>query len=165
MTSALKEDGISVVDIPHSTDDLRLLLGVDYDVVFCMGVIEHIPHSPKGMLESIKSVLKPGGSLILDTPSALYIYNRMRLWNGSSVQAPIAHQFNAPTPFEGHHREYTPDEVTWMLNSVGFHVCETDMFNYSIYGQKEATGFDADFFRQMESSPNHREVIMVRATH
>jgi len=155
---------VNVIDIAHSTRDYAKAFQKKYDAVFCMGVIEHVPHSPKGLLQSLTSVLRPGGCLLIDTPNLLYLYNRERLVRGQSVFAPIEDQFNADPPFEGHHREYTSDEVQWMLKSIGLHVDETELFNYSIYGLTELTGRDADYFRRMEASPANREYMMVRAT-
>ena len=47
-----------------------------------------------------------------------YIYRREAMLRGESVFLDIKHQFHTELPFEGHHREYIRDEVTWMLNET-----------------------------------------------
>src|SRR5690606_24859997 len=43
----LEENGITIIDSSERHDILDSH-GVKYDAIFLMGVIEHIPHSPKG---------------------------------------------------------------------------------------------------------------------
>lgn len=134
-----------------------------FAAVVCLGVIEHIPHSPRALLNSFYSWLQPGGILVLDTPNHAYVYNREKLAQGLSVHAPIRDQFLAPVPFEGHHREYTLDEVAWMVSEVGFEILETDMFNYSLYSSPSLTGDDYARYEQMLNDSSKRELIYLVA--
>lgn len=154
----LKNHDIEILD---SSGNRNLLdqRGKQYDFILLLGVIEHIPHSPKGLLEHVLDQLKPGGHLMLDTPNIAYIYRREAAAAGLSVHPSIKHQFDTELPFEGHHREYTCNEIHWMLERVGLEILEDEVFNYSLYHQKELTGADAAHFEKMRTDPSLREVI------
>src|SRR5439155_4936647 len=51
----------------------------EYDVVVCAEVIEHLPVSPLPPLRFLGSALRPGGWLVLQTPNAARLGNRLRL--------------------------------------------------------------------------------------
>ena len=111
---ALQESrGIDVLDFADTGYDVKGRAGW-YDAVVCAGVIEHIPHTPRPLLVSLTSLLKPGGVLVLETPNLAYLYRRLALLRGQSVYPPIAQQFHTELPFEGHHREYTMPEIEWI---------------------------------------------------
>lgn len=131
-----------------------------YDAVVCARVIEHIPHTPRQLLETLTSVLKPGGVLVLDTPNLAYLYRRLALLDGQTIFSPIAQQFYTELPFEGHHREYTTAEVEWMLRAVGHEVVSIETFNYNVFGQTELVGKHAAYHREMQADPTLREIII-----
>lgn len=134
-----------------------------FDVVLLMSVIEHIPHTPRFLLKTVNRLLKPGGLLILDTPNLAYIYNRRRLNRGESIHPPIQEQFISEIPFEGHNREYTFDELVWMLNASGFFVGSFSFFNYSMYGVKHPYLMNARSLAPMLLNPAQRELIFLSA--
>lgn len=148
---AFEDVGRDLVGIPPET----------YDVVLCMGVIEHIPHTPRMMLESIDRVLKPGGVLLLETPNLAHLYNRQKLARGEAIMTPLDIQYYATLPFEGHHREYTTAEVVWMVGQLGHTVLRTELFNYSGYEQQTLTGRDVTNHWRMVADPTARELILV----
>jgi 2-polyprenyl-3-methyl-5-hydroxy-6-metoxy-1,4-benzoquinol methylase len=160
----LAENGVNVIDLDSAGRDLSSLPSSGYDAIFCMGVIEHVPHTPRLLLQSLDRLLRPGGQLILDTPNLLYIYTREKLAAGLSIFPSIEVQFDVQPPFEGHHREYTPREVAWMLEAIGHEVSELETYNYSIYGLSELSGADAKRFEMMKLDPELRELIMARST-
>ena len=98
---------MKVIDLAEKGRDLASFEEGFFDAVLCMGVIEHVPHTPKPLLLALNRVLRPGGTLVLDTPNLLYAYTRERLAQGKPIFTPIELQFNVEPPFEGHHREYT----------------------------------------------------------
>ena len=155
-----QSSGISVHDFAAVGHDLHGLGRGEYDAVLCGGVIEHIAHTPRLLLETVSSMLKPGGVLVLDTPNLGYLYKRLALLEGRSIFPPITDQYFTEIPFEGHHREYIPSELEWMLRAVGHEVLSVETFNYSVFGLTEVTGDDAAYFRQMDADPALREVIM-----
>jgi 2-polyprenyl-3-methyl-5-hydroxy-6-metoxy-1,4-benzoquinol methylase len=105
--------------------------GPAYDIVLFMSVIEHISDSPRFVLQTLYHCLKPGGLLIMDTPNLAHVANRRKLNRGESPYVAIDEQFYTCAPFEGHVREYTMNEVLWMLRQTGFFVVDSHFFDYS----------------------------------
>ena len=159
----MRQNGITVLDFADAGYDLAQLPGERYGTVLCLGVIEHIAHTPRPLLAALRRVLRPGGLLVLDTPNIAYLYHRRRLARGESIMAPIASQFDTEIPFEGHHREFSMAEVRWMLERVGFSNVTVNTFNYSFYALPELSGDDLECHRVMESDPSSREVILASA--
>lgn len=155
-----KAAGIAVHDFTETGYDLAMLGPGRYDAIICAGVIEHIPHSPKALLETLTAALAPGGVLILDTPNLGYLYKRLALVEGQSIFAPIDQQYFTELPFEGHHREYTVAEVEWMLRTAGHEIQSVETFSYSVYGQSRLTGEHLDYYRAMQADPSLRELIV-----
>src|SRR5262245_24571754 len=58
----------------HVSELSETLPGDHYDAALLMGVIEHIPHTPRLVLDAVHQALRPGGYLIMDTPNLAYIY-------------------------------------------------------------------------------------------
>ena len=154
-----REAGVTILDFADTGYDLTSAGAGTYDAVICGGVLEHIPHTPRLLLESMTASLVPGGVLILDTPNLAYLYKRLALVEGQSIFAPIAQQYFTQIPFEGHHREYTIAEVEWLLQTAGHDVLSIDTFNYSVYGQHRLTGEHLAYYREMEQDKSLREVI------
>jgi SAM-dependent methyltransferase len=134
-----------------------------FDAVVLMGVIEHVPHSPRLLLHDVHRALSREGLLVLDTPNLAYIYNRQKLARGQSIFPPIQTQFNSELPFEGHHREYTAPEIEWMLEASGFAVLASEAFNYSIYGLSELAGIDLENYEAMLKDSTTRELLIYAA--
>jgi SAM-dependent methyltransferase len=157
--SLMASRGVTVRDFADEGFQLSGMPREQYDAVLCLGVVEHIPHTPRLLLESIDRLLKPGGLLLLDTPNIAYLYNRQRLGRGHSIMPPIEAQYYTDVPFEGHHREYTLAEIQWMLEQLRHDVLSIDTFNYSLNTLGRLTGDNLANFRQMERDPSMREVI------
>jgi SAM-dependent methyltransferase len=155
----LEDAGARVLDFADVGFDLSGLPEQSYAAIVCAGVIEHIPHTPRLLLESLNARLRMGGLLVLDTPNLAYVYNRQRLARGESVFCPLALQYDTELPFEGHHREYTLAEVRWLLNRLGHETVLVETFNYSIYGAGRLTGLDAENFELMARDETMRELI------
>lgn len=163
VTGLLRDSGIEVHDLAESGFGLEGQPDRErraYDVVVSAGVIEHIPHTPRYFLETLDALLKPSGWLLLDTPNLAYLYNRQKLARGETIFCPISCQYNTELPFEGHHREYTIDEMRWMLQQIGHRNIAVQTFNYSLYGVPVLQGLDAVNFEQMMEDPSAREVIL-----
>lgn len=157
----LPRAGVQVLDFATVGRDLAALPANGYDIVLCMGVVEHIPHTPRALLEALDRVLKPGGVLLLETPNVAHLYNRQKLARGEPIMTPIEIQYYATLPFEGHHREYTASEAVWMVQQLRHNVLLTDLFNYSEYGQGTLTGRDVANHWRMVADPTLRELILV----
>lgn len=155
----MRDEGIDVRDSGDGPNTLGTPIG-RFDAVICAGVIEHVPHTPRLLLARVSSFLRPGGVLIIDTPNLAYLYHRLALMEGRSMFAPIERQFHTELPFEGHHREYTIDEIAWMLQASGHDVLATETFNYSYFSQAALSGHDLEYFHAMEADPSLREIIL-----
>ena len=164
MRELMRKAAVAILDFDDAGRDLHRLDAASYDVVLCLGVIEHIPHTPRLLLQSLTRVLKPGGCLVIDTPNHAYIYNRQRLGRGESVMANIEAQFHSDPPFEGHHREYTPREIAWMLEQSGQRDISLELFNYSVYALPVLTGEDLANYWATALDPASRELIMAVST-
>jgi len=160
----LRSANVRVLDFADIGRELEGLEAGHYDVVLCMGVIEHIPHTPRLLLEGLNRILKPGGTLAIDTPNVSQLYNRQRFSRGESVQPDLPTQFHSNPPFEGHHREYTIPELIWMLNQIGHHHVEFESFNYSLYALGTLRGRDVINHWAMVQDPALREIILTLST-
>ena len=127
----MRKAGVHVVETErHDETEIIAALG-QFDAVISVAVIEHIPHTPREFLGMLASHVRPGGLLVLDTPNIARYWNRKRLAEGLSIHPAIEDQFHSTIPFEGHHREYTAQEMRWMLEQAGCRDVRTRMLDYN----------------------------------
>ena len=160
----MRSAGIRVSDFADCGLGLERIDSGRYDAVLCLGVVEHVPHTPRLLLEAVNRILKPGGVLVIDTPNIAYLYNRLRFARGESVLPPIAVQYGVTPPFEGHHREYTTAEVRWMLETLGHRDIAIETFNYSVYALQELNEEEVRNLHRADADPELREIIMSVST-
>lgn len=156
----LTNAGVKVRDFRDMGESLDALPSESFDIVLSMGVIEHIPHTPRLLLEAMNRILRPGGLLVIDTPNLGYLYTREKLARGETIFCPLELQYDTELPFEGHHREYTPQELRWMLNRIGHELLDLQMFSFSMYALSQISGDDLTKFNAMESDPSLRELML-----
>jgi len=106
-----------------------------FDLALCTEVIEHLPNSPKPLLEDIHRVLHPGGFLVLSTPNAGSMSKRITALRGRSTQADIRDFYHkrADLPgsaYRGHSREYVCGEVSYMLENAAFSDLQYETIDY-----------------------------------
>jgi SAM-dependent methyltransferase len=89
-----------------------------YDLVVCAEVIEHLRISPLHVLRLLREALRPGGWLVLQTPNAVRLGNRVRMLAGRNPFEPIREDAANP----GHFREYTVGELLVLGREAGFEV-------------------------------------------
>lgn len=134
--------------VEHDLEHARMPFADDmFDAVLFTEVLEHIAVvDPKSIVEDIRRVLKPGGVLIFSTPNVCNISNIYALLKGKNI-------FWAPEIFYGsfdrHNREYTPAEVTKVMNAAGLDVVASwglnDYSNWRTGGAEFAIQFIAAF--------------------
>ena len=156
----MQDSGIRVLDFADCGHGLAGLKENRYDAVLCLGVIEHLPHTPRPFLESINTILKPGGVLVIDTPNIAYLYNRLKMARGESIMPALPVQFRVTPPFEGHHREYTTAELRWMLEAIGHQDVAIETFNLSVYALQELNRDEILNLARMDADPDLREVML-----
>jgi hypothetical protein len=125
-----------------------------------MGVIEHIPSSPRLLLDALNRVRWPARLLVIDTPNLVHLENRQKFARGETVLADIQAQYETELPFEGHHREYTIPECVWLLRRIGHVQITVEAFNYSSYALCTLFSRDVHNHWNMVRDPAMREYLM-----
>lgn len=90
-----------------------------YDIVVMAEVIEHLYTAPRVVLAFLTSLLDDRGSLIIQTPNAVALRNRVKMLLGRNPFEPIRETRSNP----GHFREYTGKELVAICESAGLE-CE-----------------------------------------
>jgi SAM-dependent methyltransferase len=99
-----------------------------FDAVVFSEVLEHLSRSPLPALEEFWRVLAPQGTLVLSTPNARSIRERLLLgarllfWQSLEPAAEFRHrmELRGEARYTVHQRLYTAAEVHWLLERVGF---------------------------------------------
>lgn len=108
--------------------------GGGFDLVLFFEVIEHLHTAPSQVLAFFHAILAPGGTLLLSTPNALWLKNRVKLLTGRHPFEMIREDRQNP----GHFREYTPLEMRRLAATAGFTVERVELdclYNFS--GRKD----------------------------
>jgi SAM-dependent methyltransferase len=110
-----------------------------HDLVICSEVIEHLQVAPVPVLRYLGEALADGGRLILQTPNAASLPNRLRLLVGRNPYEPIREDPRNP----GHFREYTVDELRDAVTAAGFEVERLLTANYFDHGSRKNRAYRA----------------------
>ena len=114
-----------------------------YDhVVFCE-VLEHLTGDPLFALIEINRVLENGGTLVLSTPNVARLENAAALLSGSNIYDP----YSGYGLYGRHNREYTSQELNWLLQYTGFQV-ET-FFTLDASPNNAAIFFDLEMLKPL----------------
>jgi hypothetical protein len=101
-----------------------------YDILTMFEVIEHLYTSPVQVFRFLNSLVKSGGTIIISTPNAVTLFNRVKMLFGRNPYECIRETRNCP----GHFRESTRRELTEMGEQTGLRVKETFVQNLSSRG-------------------------------
>ena len=101
-----------------------------FDFVYMGAVFEHLLFGHKKVIGEIKRVLKGDGYLIIDTPNAAFLVNRIKLLLGKPILPPVELFYNSNN-YEGHFREFTLEEMKSILNYSGLRVIRAKMLNFA----------------------------------
>lgn len=96
-----------------------------FDVVLWLATIEHLQNSPRRVLEWIRSILKPGGVVIIDTPNVLELRKRLMLLLGWSIMPSMKFLYDGARHSD-HHFEYTQQDLEYVLGRAGFEVVSSE---------------------------------------
>lgn len=97
-----------------------------FDLIIFSEVIEHLYTAPEYVMRFLRSILKTGGILILQTPNAAALFKRLTLLRGKNPYERI--RLNNQNP--GHFREYTSAELKQLASDAGFTIREVSIENY-----------------------------------
>ena len=65
----MEKSGVKIVSTRHENELEQIASLGQFDVVLAAAVIEHVPHTPRSLLEALHGAVRPGGLLLLDTPN------------------------------------------------------------------------------------------------
>ena len=134
----------------------------EFDYASLMGVMEHLPHTPRFLLENIRDSLRYKGLLFVDVPNLYFSFNIRCFLRGQHIQQPIATLYHSGIPFVGHHREYSVSDVRYVLKESGFAVTHLELFNYSSDFVLRDLLQSGRLFRLVAQIPSFRETIFVQ---
>jgi SAM-dependent methyltransferase len=106
-------------DLNDAHDRARWPSGQTYDIVVMAEVIEHLYTAPRLVLAFLAELLDDRGSLIIQTPNAAALRNRVKMMLGRNPFEPIRETRSNP----GHFREYTGKELVAICGQAGLE-CE-----------------------------------------
>ena len=101
------------------------------DVVLLTAVVEHLPGSPRALVQKSAGMLRPDGRLIFEVPNIAEFTKRLMLLLGRSPLPHYPVYLDSAFPFTGHHREMTVDEVRYLLENSGLRVEMLGTYDYA----------------------------------
>jgi SAM-dependent methyltransferase len=151
------------IDVVSTTRERELdeisALG-QFDVVLAAAVIEHVPHTPRPLLETLFGAVRPGGLVCLDTPNLARYWNRRILEQGETIFQPLPDQYDCEPPWEGHHREFTGPELSWMLRKVGCQDVEVEFLDYNMLQFSELSAEHAECLAKIVEDPTQSDTLL-----
>jgi SAM-dependent methyltransferase len=114
----LKKNNLIVQDLNFWKVDKNTNL--TYDLIICAEVMEHLYSSPVILLQNFYNSLKSNGVLIIQTPNAVALKNRIKLLFGKNPYDIPRENVKNP----GHFREYTVKELADIAQKAGFELQE-----------------------------------------
>jgi SAM-dependent methyltransferase len=103
------------------------------DVVTSFHSIEHWHSSPMSMFSEIRRVLRPGGHVVIGCPNAVNLRKRLWVLFGRTNHCSLREWYYDGSPFRGHVREPTVNDLRELLAWNGFEV--VDVFGRNFIGQ------------------------------
>jgi len=126
---AVTQRGVRVVDFDPF--EAEASLPERFDVITVMAVLEHYPHSLRGFMGNVSSLLSEDGRLYLEVPNIAFWPKRVNLMRGLSPHAQLSDVFKSEVPFIGHHHEFTIGELRELAQLSGLAVISENFYNYS----------------------------------
>ena len=156
----MRGEGIRVVSTNRESELDQISALGRFDIVLAGAVIEHVPHTPRHFLETLYGAVRPGGLLLLDTPNVARYWNRRALERGETIFQPVEDQFLCEPPWEGHHREYTAGELTWMLEHVGCEEVDVEFLDYNMLQFEELSEEHIECLATIVEDPSQSDTLL-----
>jgi hypothetical protein len=113
-------------DLNDAWDRARWLASKPHDLVLAAEIIEHVHTAPEHVFTYLRDLIRPGGLLIVQTPNAASLRNRLLLAAGRNPFERIRLDHTNP----GHFREYTGGELSEIATGAGFEVDRASYVEY-----------------------------------
>ena len=156
----MEKSGVKIVSTRRE-DELEQIASLgQFDVVLAAAVIEHVPHTPRFLLEALHGAVRPGGLLLLDTPNVARYWNRRALERGETIFQPLEDQYGCEPPWEGHHREFTAAEFEWMLQRVGCEDVEVEFVDYNMLQFSELSAEHCECLARIVEDPSQSDTLL-----
>jgi SAM-dependent methyltransferase len=126
-----------------------------FDVVLFCEIIEHLTVDPTHFLCEIHRVLKPGGHLLITTPNARNLDYVIRLLRNTGN---VFHPYSGYGVYGRHQREYTLNELSDLLQGIGYTVVEARIDDIYQYGRVQTV------LRRLQSHWRDNLYILARRT-
>ena len=122
---------IDTDDLPYDNEQ--------FDAIIFSEIIEHLFYGVPHALKEINRVIKKGGFLILTTPNLARVPNRIRLVLGKSINPELGGEnpFFIRDIYKRHNREYTLEELRYLLKKSRFKDVKHSYWNYPAYTYKK----------------------------
>jgi len=156
----MRGEGIRVVSTTRDQELSQIADLGEFDVVIAAAVIEHVPHTPRHLLETMFGAVRAGGLLVLDTPNVARYWNRRALDRGDTIFQPLEIQYACEPPWEGHHREYTAAELKWLLERVGCEHVEVEFLDYNMLQFEELSAEHAECLAEIVRDPTQSDILL-----
>jgi 2-polyprenyl-3-methyl-5-hydroxy-6-metoxy-1,4-benzoquinol methylase len=156
----MRAEGIRIVSTSRESELDQIAALGRFDVVLAGALIEHVPHTPRHLLETLLGTVRPGGLLLLDTPNVARYWNRRALERGETIFQPIEDQFLSEPPWEGHHREYTADELKWMLEHIGCEEVDVEFLDYNMLQYEALSAEHIECLATIVEDPSQSDILL-----
>ncbi len=104
-----------------------------FDLIIFTEIIEHLLVDPKVYLEKLKKVLKPNGRLLITTPNAVHLKNRMKVALGQSSHFSLNQLYETKIDDDSiyyrHNREFTFAELKQIVSDNGLKIYKSGYFS------------------------------------
>jgi len=151
LSLAQQKYNIQVMDYAINEHDTSLL-NQRYDLVLLLAVLEHLNGTPKYLLNKIRNLLKPKGLMIVDVPNAASLLKRLVLFfKGTYPYTSIQEYYFSDYPYSGHNREYTRQDLEFVLQQSGFGIKDLAFFDHN--GALPCRGFKEKLIRVINAIP------------
>lgn len=102
-----------------------------YDFVTVMAVLEHYPHSLRGLMNNLSAMIQAQGRLYFEVPNIAYWPKRVALLRGQTPLAPQYDVYKSEVPFIGHHYEFTLAELRTLVKLSDLEIVKELLYSYS----------------------------------
>ena len=120
-----------------------------FDVVTIFDMIEHLHASPRDILNTAGTHLKPGGLLAVTMPNSVNLRKRLSVLRGRTNYPSVDQFYLSPDGWRGHVREYTLSEAAHLCEMAGFVV-------------ESATGFEGNAWDMLKKAKLSAYLVLAR---